>query len=231
MIVPRLTSKINDTNEDIKNAAINSLSLILSTIKNPEISQIRDIIIKSLSDPFNQNKRSLEAILNIKFNHFIDGPSLSLIMPIIVYGLKYSQNAEPKENAAKIVANIVNLIQEEQDLYPHIETLIEALQSALKDISPEVRSLTSKALKSLTLKYPKLANFVLNKLKKTLMEPTTISIEKAGNSQAFAEILGILDIQILDNIFNDMLNLTMDNRVHVRESFLSVFVYLPIVFD
>lgn len=27
-----------------------------------------------------------------------------------------------------------------------------------------------------------------------------------------------------------MLNLTMDNRVNVRESFLSVFVYLPIVF-
>lgn len=27
-----------------------------------------------------------------------------------------------------------------------------------------------------------------------------------------------------------MINLTMDNRVYVRESFLSVFVYLPIVF-
>ena len=27
-----------------------------------------------------------------------------------------------------------------------------------------------------------------------------------------------------------MLDLTMDNRMHVRESFLSVFVYLPIVF-
>lgn len=27
-----------------------------------------------------------------------------------------------------------------------------------------------------------------------------------------------------------MLNLTMDNRIYVRESFLSVFVYLPIVF-
>ena len=27
-----------------------------------------------------------------------------------------------------------------------------------------------------------------------------------------------------------MLNLTLDNRTHVRESFLSVFVYLPIIF-
>lgn len=100
----------------------------------------------------------------------------------------------------------------------------------MKDISPDVRGYSSKALRSLTTKYPKLANFVLNKLKKTLMEPNTISIEKAGNSQAFAEILGILDIQILHGIFENMLDLTMDNRMHVRESFLSVFVYLPIVF-
>lgn len=38
---------------DIKEAAVNALSLILSTIKNPEISDNRDILIWSLSDPFN----------------------------------------------------------------------------------------------------------------------------------------------------------------------------------
>lgn len=42
--------------------------------------------------------------------------------------------------------------------------------------------MSSKALKSLVIKYPKLANFVLNKLKKTLMDSNTISIEKAGNA-------------------------------------------------
>jgi len=63
----------------------------MGTIKNPEIVLIKDVIIKSLSDPFNFNNRSLKALLNIKFIHFIDGPSLSLIMPIIIYGLKYSK--------------------------------------------------------------------------------------------------------------------------------------------
>ena len=52
IIVPRLTLKVNDTNEEIREASLKSLSLILSTIKNPEISEIRDIIIKSLSDPY-----------------------------------------------------------------------------------------------------------------------------------------------------------------------------------
>ncbi len=71
--------------------------------------------------------RSLNALLNIKFKHYIDGPSLSLIMPIIVYGLKFSKDSESKEKSSKIVANILNLIQKSEDLWPHIENLIEGL--------------------------------------------------------------------------------------------------------
>ena len=44
IIVPQLTSTINDTNLEVKEAAVNSLSLILSTIKNPEISESRDVV-------------------------------------------------------------------------------------------------------------------------------------------------------------------------------------------
>lgn len=106
IIVPKLIQKINDTNVEIKETALKSLSLILSTIKNPEISEIRDIIIRSLSDPYAENDRSLDALMNIKFKHYIDGPSLSLIVPILCYGLKQAKTAESKQKAAKIVANI-----------------------------------------------------------------------------------------------------------------------------
>jgi hypothetical protein len=65
-------------------------------MKNPEISEIRDIIIRSLADPYLENDRCLEALLSIRFMHYIDGPSLSLIMPIIIYGLKNSKYSESK---------------------------------------------------------------------------------------------------------------------------------------
>ena len=229
IIVPKLTNKINDTNENIKEAAVKSLSLILSTIKNPEISQIRDTIILSLSNPFTNNQKSLEALLSIRFMHYIDGPALSLIMPIIIYGLKSSPKSESKEKAAKVVANILSLINNDEDLWPHIENLIDALQFTLKDLSPEVRGVTSKAFKSISLKFGSLSNFMLNKLKATLVHKDTISIEKAGNAQAFAEILSILDEDSFLYIFKSLLKLTTDKREHVRESFLSVFVYLPII--
>ena len=69
-IVPQLTDATSDTNPNIQEASVNSMSLILSTIKNPETMNIRDILIKSLSSPFDENKRGLEALLNIKFMHF-----------------------------------------------------------------------------------------------------------------------------------------------------------------
>lgn len=38
--------------------------------------------------------------------HYIDGPALALIIPIIIYGLKNSKDEKSKEKSAKVVANI-----------------------------------------------------------------------------------------------------------------------------
>ena len=58
LIVPQLTSATSDTSSDIRDAAVHSMSQILSSIKNPETMNIRDTLIKSLSNPFDENKRS-----------------------------------------------------------------------------------------------------------------------------------------------------------------------------
>jgi HEAT repeat protein len=50
--VPKLSSALSDTHENIRQSASNSLSMIGSSIKNPEISEIVDILIESLSNPF-----------------------------------------------------------------------------------------------------------------------------------------------------------------------------------
>lgn len=63
------------------------------------------------------------------------------------------------------------------------------MQCALKDVDNDVRALTSKAFKSVGVRFPNLCNFMLNKLKATLVDENTISIAKSGNAQAFAEVL------------------------------------------
>ena len=169
---------INDTNTDIKEAAVASLSLIISTIKNPEIIENRDVIIKSLSDPFHFNNRSLDLLLQTRFQHFIDGPALSLIMPIIIYGLKYSNSIPSKINASKVVANISLLINNDNDILSNIDILLDGLMSALKDVDADVRAYTSKALKSIALKFPNLSKMILNMLKEILENEVYSSVER-----------------------------------------------------
>lgn len=54
---------MSDTHPKIRECANESLTLIGSSIKNPEISEIVDILIKALSDPFDMNKYGLEILL------------------------------------------------------------------------------------------------------------------------------------------------------------------------
>lgn len=180
LIVPQLTSMINDTNTDIKEAAVSSLSLIVSTIRNPEIIENRDVIIKSLSDPFNYNNKSLDFLLQTQFQHFIDGPALSLIMPIITYGLRFSHDIPSKINAAKVVASISLLINNDNDILTNIDVLLDGLVSSIKDVDPDVRAYSAKAFKSIALKFPNLSKMMLNTLKEVLENEHYSSVERVS---------------------------------------------------
>lgn len=92
-IVPQLTKSTTDTNQQICEASVKSLSLILSTIKSPEIIEIRDSLIKALSSPFDENARALDALLNKTFSHLLDTPSFALVLPIVLYGLSNKRSS------------------------------------------------------------------------------------------------------------------------------------------
>jgi hypothetical protein len=83
-----LSLALSDTHPNIRQGATQALTLIGSSIKNPEISEIVDILIESLSDPYQNNRKGLEVLLKTKFEHYIDAPSLALVIPIIDYALK-----------------------------------------------------------------------------------------------------------------------------------------------
>lgn len=229
-IVPTLTHAINDTNEQVNSAAKRSLSLILGTIRNPEVSSLRDVLIKSLSDPFNHNERALEALLKTRFAHSLDGPSLSLIVPIALYGCKEISTESSKIKSAQLIASMINLVPEPKEFLPHLEPLLAALTENLKDLNSEVRAMAAKAFAALSKKFKDETGMqLLNSLKNKLESEDANSTERAGFAQAFAEVLVSLGLDVTKELLPKALQLTRDSREHIRESFLSVFVYLPMV--
>jgi HEAT repeat protein len=97
-IVPKLTVATVDTNPQIKEAAIKSLNQLLSTIKTPEIVDIRETLINALSRPYDENGRALEILLNTEFKHLFDTSSIALVMPVILYGLKNNRDSKQRED-------------------------------------------------------------------------------------------------------------------------------------
>lgn len=53
---------------------------------------------------------------------------------------------------------------------------------AVKDLDENVRGLSSKAFARISNKHPSLSNFILNKLRITLVKEETISLERIGNA-------------------------------------------------
>jgi hypothetical protein len=231
-IVPKLTVATVDTDPNIKEVAVKSLNQLLATIRTPEIVDIRETLINALSRPYDENGRALEILLNTQFAHSFDTSSIALVIPILLYGLKNNQDSKQREDAAKVVANICQLIKSPEDLAVYLKPLTEAMIKSLSDILPEVRATTAKAVSRLAIKLG-ISNceFMIQSLRDIVESEKSPSIERAGCAQALAEALYAFGLDQIEANFNRITQGSMDKREYIREGYLSMFVYLPLILD
>lgn len=111
--------------------------------------------------------------------HYIDIPALSLIIPILDYGLR-ARDSQLKEKSSKIVGTILHLIKDPKDLLPYLTTLTSALVITITDPLSEVRNIAAKACGCLAKKIGRLAEGLIDNLEDILKNEKTSSNEKAG---------------------------------------------------
>lgn len=226
-IIPPLTEVLNDSHKEVRSSANRSLQRFGEVISNPEVKSQVGILLKALSDPTKYTNDALDALIKVNFIHYIDAPSLALVVRILDRGL--GDRSGTKRKAAQIIGSLAHLT-ERKDLIAHLPILVAGLRTAIVDPVPTTRATASKALGS-TIE--KLGEDALPDLIPSLMatlKSDTGAGDRLGSAQALSEVLAGLGTSRLEETLPTILQNVSSSKASVREGFMSLFIFLPACF-
>lgn len=225
IIIPQIVGVLNDTHKEVRKAASAALQRFGEVIRNPEIQAIVPDLINAIGDPTKYTDEALDKLIKTQFVHYIDGPSLALIIHVIYRGMK--DRASTKKKACQIVGNMAILV-DSKDLRPYLNELVGELEIAMVDPVPATRSTAARALGSLVEKlgedsFPGL----IGKLVATLEDDTKAG-DRLGSAQALAEVICGLGINKLEEMLP--LILSSAGAPRTRAGFMPLLLFLPVCF-
>ncbi|KAL4779325.1 armadillo-type protein [Aspergillus varians] len=226
-IIPPLTVVLNDTHKEVRNAANRSLQRFGEVISNPEVKSLVSVLLKALSDPTKFTDEALDALIKVSFVHYLDAPSLALVVRILERGL--GDRSATKRKSAQIIGSLAHLT-ERKDLTTHLPIIVSGLNLAIIDPVPTTRATASKALGSLIEKLGEdaLPDLIPN-LMSTLKSDTGAG-DRLGSAQALSEVLAGLGTTRLEETLPTILQNVSSSKPTVREGFMTLFIFLPACF-
>ncbi|TIA90061.1 hypothetical protein E3P99_01792 [Wallemia hederae] len=227
-IIPQIADVLTDTHSQVRSAANAALKQFGEVINNPEIKSMSSILIKALVDPTAKTATALTTLLNTDFVHYIDGPSLALIIPIIERGLR-ERSTEMKRKSTQIIGNLASLT-ESKDFLPYMKVLLDHVHNVLVDPVPEARATAAKTLGSLIERlgeknFPNMIPSLIG-----MVRSDTSGVDRQGAAQGLAEVLSGLGMDRMESLLPSFLEDTKHPRPYVREGAISLLIYLPTTF-
>jgi len=226
-IVPRLSETLIDTHPKVVEAATEALKAIGDVIRNPEILALSKYLLGAISLPAERTQACLDVLLETTFVNVVDAPSLALIVPVLVRGMR-ERKADMKKKAAKIAGNMSALVADPKDMAPYIPMIVPELKKALIDPIPEVRGVAAQALAGLIKGMGEEYFEDLLPWMMRAMQSDGPSVERSGAAQGLSECLAVLSSDHFDALFPEILAGCANASSAVREGHLTLLRFLPI---
>jgi len=129
----------------VSSGASDALRSIGRVITNPELMVVVPDLLAALTDPNNSTKGAIQKLMVTSYIHPIDPASLSLIIPILHWGMR-AKSADTKRQSVQIVGSACTLVRDDSDLLPYLPQLEPELKVLLLDAIPDTRLFASKAI-------------------------------------------------------------------------------------
>ncbi|GAK66330.1 ARM repeat-containing protein [Moesziomyces antarcticus] len=227
-VIPRLSEVLTDSHTQVRTAANKSLKQFGEVINNPEIKELVPVLLKALIDPNTKTGAALKRVLETSFVHYIDSPSLALVIPIIDRGLK-ERSATIQKDAARIVGNLAGLT-DSKDFVPYLGKLIPMVRLVLISPVPEARAVAAKALGTLVERLGEVHFVELVPSLLGVLRSDATGVDRQGAAQGLAEVLAGLGMERMENLLPEIINSASDPKPYVREGHISLLIYLPATF-
>mmetsp|Transcript_58848 Transcript_58848/g.140342 ORF Transcript_58848/g.140342 Transcript_58848/m.140342 type:complete len:1419 (-) Transcript_58848:107-4363(-) len=227
LIVPKLAEAALEVRAEVRNATGAVLREIGSLVASPEIKKLSQDLVTALAEPTNQKHTQavLERMGSQTFLSLIDPASLSLLMPVIVRGLK-ERDSMSKKWSAQIFGATAMLVQDLDSLKPYLKAVVPMLQAALTDPVPEVKREGAKAFGVLEQVLPDYSRrfsqpFLFGKLRNGELG------EQLGAALALSEVLLKMNKADQAKLMPEIELAMTDEKPSVRRGFLELAENMP----
>mmetsp|Transcript_4053 Transcript_4053/g.7813 ORF Transcript_4053/g.7813 Transcript_4053/m.7813 type:complete len:2001 (-) Transcript_4053:99-6101(-) len=236
VIVPKLLQVMSNPRRELQDVAATALSKIGSIIENPEIKPLVPDILQALQDSFNMTQPTLTKLTRTSFAYAIDSASLALLMPVVFQGMR-DRKADTKKAAMKVVSALCALIVDIRALEPYAAELLDKLKSFLTGNTPDLRTLSAKALGTVYREmgedqFPDLMPWLLRTLGGTGSngKGAASAHEISGAAQGFCYCSYALGVEQTQKLLPQVTQQTKSKEAAVRVGAFDVFTEMPEVF-
>lgn len=227
LIVPKLAEAALEVRSEIRNATANVLREVGALVASPEIKKLSQELVTALAEPTNQKhtKDVLARMGNQTFLSLIDPASLSLLMPVVMRGLK-ERDSGSKKWSAQIFGSTSMLVQDVESMKPYLKTMLPMLQASLTDPVQEVVREVSKVFGVMEAVIPEFSQQVNQPWLFAKLRNGGVA-EQNGAALALAEVLMKMSKERAAELFPEIEAGCRDGKASIRRGMMELMDALP----
>ena len=148
VLIPIVSSDVNDVAAVVKENASETLELLLKCSGNIDLDAFIPAVLKGIKTPDNIYD-AVEALASCVFVQNVEAPALSITTPILMRGLVDKKTAT-KRLTCVIIDNMCKLIEHPKEILPFYSKIKDALERCIDTMSdPEARKVSIRSLNTL----------------------------------------------------------------------------------